>query len=183
LGGLEIAFLRAARESDSELVGIVMTEIGEMDSAGQAIEAKSLDNIVKLFKHDAVWAVIARALDVSQFRRENRNEQQAVGLWAPRSVIRVTLGFGSLLQEADYAAMRRLPVRIPFYCRRALWVARSPRCFSCFNELAIAQAPLPLSLTNVSGTSIAMQAGGEIDQNSKRQPKEPEPPGFTHFAR
>jgi hypothetical protein len=170
-----------------------MTEIGEMD---------------------AVWAVIARALDVSQFRRENMNEQQAVGLWAPRSVIRATLGFGSLFQEADYAAMRRLPVsgasmpmsseetkglrvavtrgekatqgekkRNPFYCRRALWIARSPRCFSGFNELAIAQAPLPFSLTNVSGTSIAMQAGGEIDQNSKRQPKEPAPPGFPHSAR
>jgi hypothetical protein len=144
---------------------------------------------------------------------ENMNQQQAVGIYAPRSVIRVTLGFGSVLQEAAYTATRRLLVsgasmllpsetkglrpavprgenatqgeekRIPFHCRRALWAACSLTCFSCFNQLAIVRAPLPLSLANVSGTSIAMQAGGEINQNSKRHSKEPVPPGSTHFAR
>ena len=55
-----IAFLRAAREIDPDLIGIVMTG-QNADNAARAMEAGALDYLVKPFQLDAVLPVLARA--------------------------------------------------------------------------------------------------------------------------
>jgi signal transduction histidine kinase len=66
-----ISLLRSARESDSELVGIVMTGQGTIDSAVEAMKAGALDYVLKPFRLSVILPVISRALAMRQLRREN----------------------------------------------------------------------------------------------------------------
>ena len=73
-----IEFLRIAQEIDRELVGIVMTGHGTIDTAVEAMKAGALDYILKPFKLSAVLPVLSRALAVRQLRLENAELAQRV---------------------------------------------------------------------------------------------------------
>lgn len=66
-----IALLRAAQERDPDLVGIMMTGHGTLDSAVEAMKSGALDYILKPFKLSVIRPVLARALAVRQLRRDN----------------------------------------------------------------------------------------------------------------
>jgi signal transduction histidine kinase len=66
-----IALLRAAHAVDDDLVGIVMTGQGTIDSAVEAMKAGALDYILKPFKLSVVLPVLSRALTVRRLRMEN----------------------------------------------------------------------------------------------------------------
>src|ERR1700742_552733 len=66
-----IALLRAARESDEWLVGIIMTGHGTIDSAVAAMKDGALDYVLKPFKLEVLKAVLARARDVRRLRLQN----------------------------------------------------------------------------------------------------------------
>lgn len=66
-----IALLRGAHEVDPDLVGIVMTGQGTIDSAVEAMKAGALDYILKPFKLSVVLPVLSRALTVRKLRLEN----------------------------------------------------------------------------------------------------------------
>ena len=66
-----ISLLRAAREIDGELVGIMMTGHGAVDTAVQAMKAGALDYILKPFKLSNIMPVLSRALAVRRLREEN----------------------------------------------------------------------------------------------------------------
>ena len=66
-----ISLLRAAHDMDSDLVGIVMTGQGTIDSAVEAMKAGALDYILKPFKLSVVLPVLSRALTVRKLRLEN----------------------------------------------------------------------------------------------------------------
>src|SRR5688572_19223024 len=57
-----IALLDAARKIDADVVGIVMTGHGSIDSAVQAMKSGALDYILKPFKLSVVLPVLERAL-------------------------------------------------------------------------------------------------------------------------
>src|SRR5216117_3779017 len=57
-----ITLLKAALETDPNLVGIIMTGQGTIDTAVEAMKAGSLDYILKPFKLSAVLPVLSRAL-------------------------------------------------------------------------------------------------------------------------
>ena len=59
-----IAFLRAAHEIDPDLVGIVMTGRGTIDTAVAAMKGGALDYILKPFKLSGILPVLSRALGV-----------------------------------------------------------------------------------------------------------------------
>ena len=63
-----IALLRAALEIDPNLVGIVMTGHGTIDTAVEAMKVGALDYILKPFKLSAILPVLARALAVRRLR-------------------------------------------------------------------------------------------------------------------
>jgi two-component system sensor histidine kinase/response regulator len=66
-----IKLLDMAQKVDPNLVGIVMTGQGSVDTAVQAMKAGAHDYILKPFKLSAVLPVIARALAVRDLRIEN----------------------------------------------------------------------------------------------------------------
>ncbi|MET0657688.1 MAG: response regulator [Steroidobacteraceae bacterium] len=66
-----IEFLRAARELDPQVVGIVITGHGSIDTAVAAMKAGALDYILKPFTLTMIVPVLERAWTVRQLRREN----------------------------------------------------------------------------------------------------------------
>lgn len=66
-----ISLLKAALKVDSELVGIVMTGQGTIDTAVQAMKAGAVDYILKPFKLSAILPVLSRALAIRRLRVEN----------------------------------------------------------------------------------------------------------------
>ena len=71
-----ISLLKAAREVDGNLAGIVMTGHGTIDTAVRAMQHGALDYILKPFKLSAVLTVLARALEVRQLRLDNAALQE-----------------------------------------------------------------------------------------------------------
>jgi two-component system, sensor histidine kinase and response regulator len=66
-----IALLREARNIDGDLVGIIMTGHGTIDTAVEAMKGGALDYILKPFNLSVVAPVLSRALAVRHLRREN----------------------------------------------------------------------------------------------------------------
>jgi signal transduction histidine kinase len=73
-----VTLLRAAMESDSNLVGILMTGHGTIDTAVGAMKAGALDYILKPFKLSVILPVLTRALAVRRLRLENAELAQRV---------------------------------------------------------------------------------------------------------
>lgn len=76
MDGLEL--LRATLEIDPNLVAIIMTGQGTIDTAVKAMQSGALDYILKPFKLSAILPVINRALAVRQLRLENESLTQRV---------------------------------------------------------------------------------------------------------
>jgi hypothetical protein len=66
-----IGLLRAAREIDPMLVGIIMTGEGTIATAVEAMRSGAFDYILKPFKLSAVLPVLSRALAVRELRIRN----------------------------------------------------------------------------------------------------------------
>ena len=66
-----ISLLKAALAVDPDLVGIVMTGQGTIDTAVQAMKAGAVDYILKPFKLSAILPVLSRALSIRRLRAEN----------------------------------------------------------------------------------------------------------------
>jgi signal transduction histidine kinase len=66
-----IALLRAARDIDRDLVSIVMTGHGTVETAVDAMKAGALDYILKPFNLSVATPVLSRALAVRRLRLEN----------------------------------------------------------------------------------------------------------------
>jgi signal transduction histidine kinase len=66
-----LALLREAHAIDTELVSIVMTGHGTIDTAVQALKGGALDYMLKPFNLSVALPVLTRALGVKALRREN----------------------------------------------------------------------------------------------------------------
>ncbi|MCI0535065.1 MAG: response regulator [Verrucomicrobiales bacterium] len=73
-----IALLRQALEMDANLVGIIMTGQGTIDTAVGAMKTGALDYILKPFKLSAILPVLSRALTVRRLRMEKAVLEQHV---------------------------------------------------------------------------------------------------------
>jgi len=73
-----IALLRAAQDMDANIVGIVMTGHGSIDTAVEAMKGGALDYIQKPFKLSVIAPVLARALGVRRLRMENAELERRV---------------------------------------------------------------------------------------------------------
>jgi signal transduction histidine kinase len=71
-----IDMLRAARQVDSSLVGIIMTGAGSVANAVDAMKAGALDFILKPFNLNAILPVLRRALEVRRLRVANDELQR-----------------------------------------------------------------------------------------------------------
>ncbi len=75
-----IALLNAGQEIDNNIVGIVMTGHGTIDTAVEAMQAGALDYIQKPFKLRSILPVLRRALTMRRLRTENIQLRQIVAL-------------------------------------------------------------------------------------------------------
>ena len=75
-----IALIKAGQEIDRDLVAVVMTGHGAVETAVQAMQAGALDYIQKPFKLRDILPVITRALTVRRLRTENIQLRQAVAI-------------------------------------------------------------------------------------------------------
>jgi signal transduction histidine kinase len=66
-----IALLRAAQTIDENLVGVVMTGHGTIDTAVAAMKSGALDYILKPFNLTTILPIVSRALTVRRLRLEN----------------------------------------------------------------------------------------------------------------
>jgi PAS domain S-box-containing protein len=185
-----IEFLRAAREIDPDLVGIVMTG-QDADNAVLAMTEGALDYLVKPFKLSAVLPVLARARAVRRLRLENLHLQQAVGIYELSMVIQLTLDFDAVLQKVADAAMGHnqvsgvsilVPIedgtalraavargdnaarvegkRIPLSRLVSRWVERSLKRASRLNELANVENALPIFISQIPGSTSIPMLAG-----------------------
>ena len=75
LDGIE--FLAAARRIDPDLIAIMMTGHGTIDSAVKALQAGALDYIQKPFRLKAMLPVLKRGLEIRHLRTENSELRKA----------------------------------------------------------------------------------------------------------
>ncbi len=114
-----ITLLKSAGEIEPDLVGIVMTGHGAIDTAIAAMKAGALDYILKPFKLSSVLPVLDRALTVRRLRIENAELQRSVARHAAelevankeleafsysvshdlRAPLRAVTGFAEILME------------------------------------------------------------------------------------
>ncbi|MDQ3775181.1 MAG: response regulator [Pseudomonadota bacterium] len=73
-----ITLLRAALDMDANLIGIIMTGHGSIDTAVEAMKGGALDYILKPFKLSVIVPVLARALTVRRLRLENAELERRV---------------------------------------------------------------------------------------------------------
>jgi PAS domain S-box-containing protein len=109
MDGIEL--LRAALDIDPNLIGIVMTGQGTIDTAVQAMQAGALDYILKPFRLTSILPVIGRALAVRRLRTENVQLHEAMGIYKLSMAVASTLGSEAVLQKVAEAALLQSQVR------------------------------------------------------------------------
>jgi len=100
-----VALLAAALKIDPQLVGILMTGMGTIETAVQAMQAGALDYILKPFKVSVLLPVIARAVSVRRLRLENLELRNTVAIHELNQAIAHTLDPNVLLDKIADAAL------------------------------------------------------------------------------
>jgi len=72
-----ISFLAAARRLDPELIGIMMTGHGTIDSAVRAMQAGAFDYIQKPFRLNTILPVLRRGFEIRELRTQNNELRKA----------------------------------------------------------------------------------------------------------
>ena len=96
--GLDV--LRTLKELDPEVLVIIITGYGTVESAVEALKIGAYDYIKKPFKADAIRLIVKLALETQALRRELRH-------------LRREEKGKDMLGSADMAAWARLPTRMP----------------------------------------------------------------------
>jgi DNA-binding NtrC family response regulator len=97
MNGIEL--LRKALEIDPDLVGIIMTGQGTIQTAVEAMKSGAFDYVLKPFKLQAMLPVLERAMEVRRLRRENKRLKQYVGRLAFESPRYRLIGSGPAMRR------------------------------------------------------------------------------------
>lgn len=102
-----IALLHAAQEIDPDLVGIVMTGHGTIDTAVEALRGGALDYVLKPFRLTNLLPVLTRALETRRLRTENIQLREAVSIYELSRAITHGLAHDEVLQRTVSAAAQQ----------------------------------------------------------------------------
>jgi diguanylate cyclase (GGDEF)-like protein/PAS domain S-box-containing protein len=100
-----VTLLAAALRIDPQLVGILMTGMGTIETAVQAMQAGALDYILKPFNVSAILPVLARAVSVRRLRQDNLELRNTVAIHELNQAIAHTLDPNVLLDKIADAAL------------------------------------------------------------------------------
>jgi PAS domain S-box-containing protein len=103
-----VALLQAALEIDAQLVGVLMTGAGTVETAVQAMKAGALDYVLKPIRLSAIQAVLSRALAVRRLRLENIELRDSVEIHELSQAIAHTLDPNVLLDRIADLALTQL---------------------------------------------------------------------------
>jgi signal transduction histidine kinase/FixJ family two-component response regulator len=102
-----IALLSAAQQIDRDLVGIVMTGHGTIDTAVKALQAGALDYVVKPFRLDTLIPALTRALATRRLQAENIRLRETVSIYELSRAITRGLEHDEIVQSTLAAASQQ----------------------------------------------------------------------------
>jgi diguanylate cyclase (GGDEF)-like protein/PAS domain S-box-containing protein len=100
-----VALLGAALKIDPQLVGILMTGKGTIETAVQAMQAGALDYVLKPIKISTLLPVLTRAVGVRRLRLENLELRNTVAIHELNQAIAYTLDPNVLLDKIADSAL------------------------------------------------------------------------------
>lgn len=103
-----IEFIRRLREEDSHTPVIVMTAVGTVENAVEAMKAGANDFLPKPFSFDHLQTVVAKAMEVRALRDENRQLKEALG---HKYEVGNMIGRSPAMQEIFATVLRVAPTR------------------------------------------------------------------------
>ncbi len=103
-----MALLRAGRELDPNLVGLIMTGKATVSTAVEALQLGAFDYLLKPFTLDAVLLSVNRALELRQVRLENVQLREVVALRELSQAIGATLDPARVAELTAAAARQQL---------------------------------------------------------------------------
>ena len=102
-----IALLKAGLEIDPNLVGIIMTGQGTIQTAVEAIKLRAFDYMLKPFKLAALLPVLLRAMEVRHLRMENMQLHETVAIHELGKAIAFSSDLSDILSKVADAALQQ----------------------------------------------------------------------------
>jgi len=102
-----LAFLKAALENDPQLVGIVITGQGTIQTAVNAMQIGAFDYVLKPFRLENLLPILSRALDTRQLRLENLQLRETVSIHELTQTISLTVDPQTVLSKLTEAALQQ----------------------------------------------------------------------------
>jgi len=101
-----LTLLKAALEIDPNLVVVLMTGQGTVQTAVEAMKSGAFDYILKPFKLNTILTTLHRSLDVRRLRMENVQLRELVNIYELGRLVATKLDIVGILQQACLAAIQ-----------------------------------------------------------------------------
>jgi PAS domain S-box-containing protein len=102
-----IALLKAGLEIDPNLVGIIMTGHGTVQTAVEAIKLGAFDYVLKPFKLNTLLPLLSRAMEVRSLRMENIQLRETVAIHELGKVIAFSSDLNAILNKVADATLQQ----------------------------------------------------------------------------
>ncbi|MFH1754735.1 MAG: PAS domain S-box protein, partial [Candidatus Latescibacterota bacterium] len=126
MDGIEL--IRAGLDIDPNLIGIIMTGHGTVQTAVEAMKTGAFDYILKPFKLNTLLPLLSRAMQVRNLRLENMQLKETVAIHELGKVIAFSSDLNSILNKIADAALQQcsadeVSIMLPTKSGRELYVA------------------------------------------------------------
>ena len=126
MDGIEL--IRAGIEIDPNLIGIIMTGHGTVQTAVEAMKTGAFDYMLKPFKINTLLPLLSRAMQVRNLRLENMQLKETVAIHELGKAIAFSSDLNSILNKIADAALQQcsadeVSIMLPTKSGRELYVA------------------------------------------------------------
>lgn len=99
-----VSFIRAALKLDPQVVCIIMTGQGTVQTAVDAMKSGAFDYILKPFKLNAILFAISHSMEVGQLRKENSHLKEMVNIYELGQTVAFNLDINLIMDKTTEAA-------------------------------------------------------------------------------
>jgi response regulator RpfG family c-di-GMP phosphodiesterase len=107
VGGIEL--IETIRERGVDVLTVIMTAYGTVETAIEAMKKGAYDYLLKPFKMEEVIRVVERGLQNRKLQRENMILKETIALYRASEEISVSLSLSDVLDQLTGTTMRELP--------------------------------------------------------------------------